>query len=433
MKYKPYSKYKESRVEWLAMVPEHWIVKKIKWDSAVFRGASPRPIDDPIFFDDEGEYAWVRISDVTASNEYLEATEQRLSEVGASLSVKLNPGSLFLSIAATVGKPCITQIKCCIHDGFVWFPYLKANPKFLYYIFACGESYKGLGKFGTQLNLNTETVGSIHIAFPPDVEQNLIVSFLDHETSRIDTLIEKKQELIKLLQEKRTALIHNAVTKGLNPNVKLKDSEIEWLGMLPEYWEIKKLKYVSKGVQTGITPPTDREEYFEDGVNWFTPADFSTNLLLNDSKRKLSKLAFEDGVAKLFPANSVFFVGIGATLGKVGYIDKPASSNQQINAIYFETLEKAKYYSYYLLINQPNIVALANASTLAILNQTQTKDIPVIVPDYNELKLLVSYLDTETTKIDNLITEVEKAIIKLQEYRIAVITAAVTGKINVSE
>ena len=146
MNRKPYSEYKESGVEWLGQVPGHWEVKAIKWESLVQRGASPRPIDDPIYFDDEGEFAWVRISDVTAAGMYLENTEQQLSELGSSLSVKMQPGSLFLSIAGSVGKPCIAKIKCCIHDGFVYFPRWKGDPRFLYYIFASGEPYKGLGK-----------------------------------------------------------------------------------------------------------------------------------------------------------------------------------------------------------------------------------------------------------------------------------------------
>jgi type I restriction enzyme S subunit len=267
---------------------------------------------------------------------------------------------------------------------------------------------------------------------PLPKEQQSIADFLDLETIRIDTLVQKKNELIVKLLEKRTAVIHNAVTRGLNPRAKLKESGIDWIGLMPLKWEVMKLKYVSQGVQTGITPPSEQLEYFEEEVNWYTPGDFSFDLLLKDSKRKLSELAFEDGVARYFPANSVLLVGIGATLGKVGYIDKPASSNQQINAIFFDNLEQAKYYSYYLLVNQPNVVSYANASTLAILNQAQTKDIPVIVPDFEEMKQIVSYLEVETTKIDNMVCEVEKAISKLQEYRTALITATVTGKINIS-
>src|SRR5205807_6899812 len=136
----------------------------------VKRGASPRPIDDPIYFDDEGEYAWVRISDVTASDKYLQKTEQKLSLLGQSKSICLEPGQLFLSIAGTVGKPIITQIKCCIHDGFVYFTSLHHNREYLFYVFSGGELYKGLGKLGTQLNLNTDTIGDIRIPVPPFIE-----------------------------------------------------------------------------------------------------------------------------------------------------------------------------------------------------------------------------------------------------------------------
>ncbi|MFZ3208745.1 MAG: restriction endonuclease subunit S [Geobacteraceae bacterium] len=203
---------KDSGVEWLGEVPEHWDVKRIKYLTPVKRGASPRPIDDPRYFDEDGEYAWVRIADVSASERYLEKTTQRLSEIGQELSVKMNPGGLFLSIAGTVGKPIITKIKCCIHDGFVYFPWLKESIEFLYYIFSSGQPYLGLGKMGTQLNLNTDTVGSIKIGVPPIDEQNSIVDYLDKKTGKIDEQTQKIRKAIDSLLEYRSALITNAVT-----------------------------------------------------------------------------------------------------------------------------------------------------------------------------------------------------------------------------
>ena len=162
----PDAPMKDSGVEWLGEIPATWKREKIKHVSIVKRGASPRPIDDPIYFDENGEYSWVRISDVTASNRYLIETEQTLSNLGASLSVKLGPGNIFVSIAATIGKPIITKIKCCIHDGFVYFPMLKESVDFFHYLFSSSGIYKGLGKWGTQLNLNTETFGNITAPIP---------------------------------------------------------------------------------------------------------------------------------------------------------------------------------------------------------------------------------------------------------------------------
>ena len=203
---------KDSGVEWLGEIPAHWEIKKVNRMCLVQRGASPRPIDNPIYFDDDGEYAWVRIADVSKSQKYLEITSQRLSALGKSRSVPLDPGELFLSIAATVGKPIITKIKCCIHDGFVYFVGLRENREYLFYVFSCGELYKGLGKLGTQLNLNTEIIGDIFLAVPPLPEQRAIAAFLDRETAQIDALIAKVQEAIDRLKELRTALISAAVT-----------------------------------------------------------------------------------------------------------------------------------------------------------------------------------------------------------------------------
>lgn len=203
---------KDSGVGWLGSVPARWEVKAIKWATPVQRGASPRPIDDPSYFDDDGEYAWVRISDVTAAGMYLDATEQRLSDLGSSLSVKIEPGGLFLSIAGTVGKPCIANIKCCIHDGFVYFPLWKGEPRFLFYLFASGEPYKGLGKMGTQLNLNTDTVGSIVISVPAAAEQKLITDYLDRTTAELDKMATTVEAAIARLTEYRQALITSAVT-----------------------------------------------------------------------------------------------------------------------------------------------------------------------------------------------------------------------------
>lgn len=203
---------KDSGVEWLGEVPAHWTVVAIKWLSPVLRGASPRPIDDPKYFDDFGEYSWVRIADVSASDGTLKETTQTLSALGSSLSVKMEPGEMFLSIAGTVGKPCITEIKACIHDGFVYFPSLSIDNKLLYRIFEVGTCYGGLGKMGTQLNLNTETVGGIYIGVPPRSEVADILEHIDHQSSVFDSLIGKATDGVSLLQERRYALISAAVT-----------------------------------------------------------------------------------------------------------------------------------------------------------------------------------------------------------------------------
>jgi len=254
-----YPKYKDSGIDWLGNIPEHWDIIKIKRLSIVKRGASPRPIDQPKYFDDNGEFAWVRIADVTASNKYLLKTTQTLSKLGNSLSVKQYPGDFFVSIAGSVGKPIITKIKCCIHDGFVYFPKLKINKEFIYYLFEAGQLFQGLGKFSTQLNLNTDTIGNIQIPLPPLEEQKTIARFLDRKLEQIGHFISNKQRLIELLKEQKTAIVNRAVTKGLNTDAPMKPSGIERLGEIPAHWKILKLKYISN-IRYGLgQPPREKE------------------------------------------------------------------------------------------------------------------------------------------------------------------------------
>ncbi|QPN56255.1 restriction endonuclease subunit S [Synechococcus sp. CBW1107] len=212
----PNVRLKPSGEEWLGDVPEHWEIRRVKSLSLVKRGASPRPIADQKYFDEGGEYAWVRIADVSASRKYLEETTQRLSVLGESMSVRLQPGALLLSIAGSVGKPIITKIKCCIHDGFVYFPQYHGNADFLYRVFSCGAPFGRLGKLGTQLNLNTDTVGGIRLGLPPDGEQGVIVAYLDEATTGIEQAVACVRREINLLHEYRTRLIADVVTGKLD-------------------------------------------------------------------------------------------------------------------------------------------------------------------------------------------------------------------------
>lgn len=410
-------------------------MKKVKRLCLVRRGASPRPIDDPIYFDEEGDYAWVRIADVTASERYLEATTQTLSSLGKSKSVALEPGELFLSIAATVGKPIITKIKCCIHDGFVYFVGLRENREYLYYLFSCGEPYKGLGKLGTQLNLNTDTIGDIYLPVPPHGEQQRIVQVLDRETAKIDALVAKNERLIELLQEQRTALIARAVTKGLDPTVPMRESGVEWLGEIPTHWELVALKRRTKRIQTGATPPTSQTGYYEDGaIAWYGPGSFANDLPLQAPIKFISESAVKDGVARVFEAGSAVIVTIGATIGKVAYMEQAGSSNQQITGVTFDLRHIfGKFGAYQLKRLEPVLRGIAPNTTLPILDQEEVGYLPFVVPPKVEQRAIAAFLDRETARIDALAAKVRDAIDRLNELRTALISAAVTGKIDVRE
>lgn len=189
-----------------------WKPVKLKYLARVQRGASPRPIDNPAYFDEEGSHAWVRIADVTASAKVLLNTTQRLSDLGLSLSVPLKPGELVVSIAGSVGKPVITGIECCIHDGFVAIREPRIHRDIIYYTLVLGDVFAGLGNLGTQLNLNSDIIRNLVIKVPPPGEQSALVARMDADAETHRRMGQLFNRSIALLNERKQAVITGAVT-----------------------------------------------------------------------------------------------------------------------------------------------------------------------------------------------------------------------------
>ena len=438
MSFPMYPEYKYSDAEWLGKVPNNWTVAAIKWLSPVLRGASPRPIDDPIYFDDDGEYGWVRISDVTASKDgYLKGTTQKLSAIGSSLSVKLEPGKLFLSIAGSVGKPCITKIQACIHDGFVYFPLLNIDQRFLYRIFELGSCFGGLGKMGTQLNLNTDTVGGILIAIPPIEDLTKILQFLDHETAKIDTLIHEQKRLIELLREKRQAVISQAVTKGLDPDVPMKDSGVEWLGDVPEHWTVGKLRWYAT-VQGGIAKGKDYADTKTITLPYLRVANVQAGYLDLSEVKEIAVL--ESEIERYSLTSGDVLMNEGGDNDKLGrgavwkgqitpclhqnhvFAIRP---NQHVSPEWLAMFTQSNRARSYFFLNSRQSTNLASISSSNVMNL----DLPIPSPT-EQVEILV-FLEVEVLRFSELQLQAEKAVGLLQERRSALISAAVTGKIDV--
>ncbi|GJC30632.1 restriction modification system DNA specificity domain-containing protein [Acinetobacter sp. KAM398] len=438
VKYQKYAEYKDSGVEWLENVPREWDIIKIKHLSTVKRGASPRPIDDPKYFDDNGEYAWVRIADVSASDMYLLNTTQTMSDLGSSLSVKLEPNQLFLSIAGTVGKPCINKIKACIHDGFVYFPELKIPNKYLFYVFAGEQAYKGLGKMGTQLNLNTDTVGDIKVALPKSQSDIYkIIEFLDHETTKIDHLIEKQQQLIELLKEKRQAVISHAVTKGLDPNVLMKDSGVEWLGEVPQNWTATKIGFHALKIGSGKTPKGGAEIYQDEGVLFIRSQNvYNDGLRVDNSESVYISEAIHDemSTSKIYSGDILLNI-TGGSIGRSSLVpDKfpEANVNQHVCII-----RVGKYLQEFLsLVIQSDLIqaqlrSIQTGGNREGLNFEQISKFWFVLPPKDEQEQIILFIKNKLNEFGKLEARANKAIQLMQERRTALISAAVTGKIDV--
>ena len=429
-----YEKYKDSEVAWIGEIPENWEVKRIKRLSSIKRGASPRPIANPLYFDDDGEWAWVRIADVSASERYLENTTQTLSELGASLSVKMLPNSFFLSIAGTVGKPIITKIKCCIHDGFVYFPYLNINVEYLYYIFSTGQPYLGLGKFGTQLNLNTDTVGEISIPLPDGKSIDTIVKFLDKKITEIDTLIDQKEQLLKLYEEEKKAIINRAVTKGIDSDVVMKDSNASWLKRIPQHWEVRRVGYSFGTIGSGTTPKTSESSYYDNGyIPWLNTGDLN-NGYIYDTKKKITDKALEDiSTLKIYPIDSLVIAMYGATIGKLGITKIETTVNQACCVLNNSDILKNKYLFYWFMLNKRHIITLSSGGGQPNISQEVIRNLKVQTPPLTEQNRIVEYIEKELQFIESKIQKTKDIITLQKEYRTALISEVVTGKIKVTE
>ena len=449
-------KTKPAQIPWLGEIPQKWEVRRLKMLSNIKRGASPRPIDDPKYFDDNGEFAWVRISDVTASDTYLEKTDQQLSELGASLSVKQYPGDLFLSIAGTVGKPIFAKIKCCIHDGFVTFSNLNSavNRMFLFYILNSGHAYFGLGKEGSQLNLNIDTVGNISIPLPPLHTQTAIVEFLDEKTAKISEFIKNKKELIELLKEQKKSLIYEAVTGKINNNEQItnnnqknspregwqakpdgvfsnsernknpspakagtpqgenfKPSGIPWLGEIPDGWEVVKLKKICKFEYGESLSSDNRSEegqipvYGSNGVvGMHDLAITKAPTIIIGRKGSFGKVNIS--LVPCFPIDTTF------------YIDS-TKTNQNI------------YWLHYLLPNL-RLDEVSDDSAVPGLSREKAYDNFIPLPPLHTQTAIVEFLDEKTAKIDETITTISQEIELVEEYKKSLIYQVVTGKIEIN-
>ncbi len=429
-----YEEYKDSGMEWIGEVPSHWEVRKIKTLSIVKRGASPRPIDNPKYFDDNGEYAWVRIADVSSSERYLKETTQTLSKLGASLSIKREPGDIFISIAGTVGKPIITHIRCCIHDGFVWFPHLKQDSEFLYYIFMSGQPYLGLGKMGTQLNLNTETIGEIRIPIPPLSEQQAIADYLDAKCGEINRAIDVQKKKIDLLNELKQTVITDAVTKGLNPNAPMKDSGVEWIGEVPEHWDVMRLRFASE-FRNGYTPSKANPEFWTDGtIPWYRMEDIrESGRFLKEAKQYITPEAVKGN--GLFEAGS-FILATTATIGEHAVLIVDSLANQQFTNLKIrKSLShnlSGKYFFYYLFVVDEYCKTTTRTATFPAVNMDDLKNFGITIPPVSEQQSIVAHIEKEVEKIDTQISKAHRKIELLDELKQSIITEAVTGKIKVS-
>ena len=435
-KYKPYSAYKPSGVEWLEEIPAHWKVRRLKYLATVNDDALPE-ITDP-----DMEITYVDIGNVDSVGG-ITGTEDMLFEDAPSRARRIvRQGDVIISTVRTYLK-AIARIKptdanLIVSTGFAvirpreldggFAAYALSSPYFVDRVVAhsVGVSYPAI---------NASELACLDIAFPPFPEQQAIVAFLDRETARIDALVAKKERLIELLHEKRTALITRAVTRGLEPDVPMKDSDVEWLGEIPAHWEVKKLKVMVSGITVGIVV-TPSKYYVDQGV----PCLRSLNIA--QGRISTEDLVFISEEANLLHKKSQIFTGdiVIVRTGRAGVAVVVPPEFDGANCIDLLIVRRSEsLYSrfFYYVMNSQMVAAQVSLDSVGAIqehyNTSTLSNLRIPFVPYTEQFFIAEFLDRETCKLDNLIAKVQEAIERLRELRSALISAAVTGRIDVRE
>lgn len=440
---------KSSDSEWLPQAPSDWEVVKLRSlaRKGLYTFIDGDWIETP-FITDEG-IRLIQTGNIGVGK-YIEQGFRYVSDETFGLldCTEISPGDILICrLAAPVGRACIapdlggrmiTSVDVCI---------LKTDeaidPRYLVY-FLSSSFYLAwmdvISRGSTRDRVSRSQLGVTHVFKPPHSVQQTISAFLDKEISRIDALISKKERQIELLQEKRQAIITRAVTKGLDPNAKMKDSGVEWVGQIPESWQVRKLKTLCELITKGTTPSTIGKEVTEEGKIRFVKAEN----IAKSNKLELQPSFFIDQETNALLSRSIvrkddlLFVIAGATIGKTAVVTVefvPANTNQAVCIVRLRKGGCVEYVHYFLqsaLVK--TIIQLQSVqSAQPNISMQDIGDFFVPYPPTENQRMISSHLVSATATIDTMQSKISTSIDLLKEYRSSLITAAVSGRIDLSK
>ena len=448
MSFPRYPAYKDSGVEWLGQVPEHWSVITLKRDldflTSGSRGWAANYADEGALF--------LRIGNLSRNDPSLDLADIQRVEVpdGAEAErTRVRPGDVLFSITAYLGS--VAVIPSGLETAYVSQHIALARlagrvllPPWVGYVTLsnAGQAYPAIqGYGGTKIQLSLDDVAGLLMTAPPLAEQQRIVDFLDRETAKIDALVAEYRTLIELLKEKRQAVISHAVTKGLDPTVPMKDSGVEWLGTVPTHWEVLALSRITSERCDGPFGISIKSEHYTDnGARVIRLQNIRAGRFDGTDEAFLDLDYFEQELSGHdVIAGDVLIAGLGDENNQVG---RACVAPEDLGP----ALVKADCFRFRVRHEgcRPSFIATqlsagasfdggyyATGTTRQRIPLSVTGRRRIVLPPVAEQRAIAGFLDRETAKLDALITEAEQAISLLQERRTALISAAVTGKIDV--
>ena len=435
MQFKQYPSYKNSGVEWLGDVPDEWDIYPF-WHLFNRKEITNKTqeqllsvyLDRGVILHSEGggmvhkpadnleKYQLVEVNDFVMNNQ-----QAWRGSVGVSpYKGIVSPAYLIFSFNKKICAPKF--FKYFLRDKGVVDQFMIASMS-----------------VGTiQRQVKWHLLKTIQLSIPSLIEQNTIANFLDTETARIDNLISKQEKLIELLEEQRKSIISHAVTKGLNPNAPMKDSGVEWLGDVPEHWEVTFIKYITKKISSGKTPLGGAEVYTDEGVIFLRSQNIYNDGLHLDDVSFIPHEIHASMKSSAVKKNDVLLNITGGSIGRTCLVDceiGEANVNQHVCIIRTSKDKYAKWLSVFMKSNsaQSQIFYSQTGAGREGLNFSQIGNMRLLFPPFVEQQEILDFLDQENLRFDNLILKQQSLIEKMKEYRASIISHAVTGKIDVRE
>lgn len=441
-RYQMYTDYLKVSTGWLDQVPANWYVIKLKYIADMQGGGTPSK-NEPDFWN--GDIPWVSPKDMKA--EWIDDAEDKITELGLKESATslIPPQSVLIVVRSGILKHslpvAINTIPVALNqDMKALHPSPSVIPEFLAWMLR-GTSADILALChhlgATVDSLRTDFLSNMLFPVPPIDEQPAIAAFLDRQTAKIDALIAKKRQLITALHEKRSAIISHAVTKGLNPDAPMKESGIEWVDSIPAHWQVQRLKFVAD-VRSGVAKGRKFEGVKTVELPYLRVAnvqaghiDLSDVAEIEVTVSEIERYSLKVGDVLMNEGGDYDKLGRGAVWK--GQIEPCLHQNhvfavrpyQQSLSLWITTLTLAQYARFYFMINSKQ------STNLASISSRNLSEFPVIMPPQSEREQILGYIEDETRHIDRLTAKGEETIERLQEYRAALISAAVTGKIDV--
>ena len=442
MSFTRYPNYKDSGVEWLGEVPGHWDIPQIKRTTYLKARVGWKGLTSEEFR--ERSFAYL----VTGSDfrekfvkwdECYQVEQERYDD---DPFIQLQNGDLLITKDGTIGKLAIVSNldrPACLNSGiFVVRPRNTYTTDFMYWILSSNvfSVFCDLESFGSTINhLYQNVFEQFAFPAPPESEQTQIAAFLDRETAKIDALVAEQRRLMELLKEKRQAVISHAVTQGLNPHAPMKPSGIEWLGDVPAHWEVKKIKFVTANVKAGpFGSALTKDVYVSAGYRVYgqeqvIPNDFT----LGDYFIAPAKY---DELSQYSVSPGDILISCVGTFGKIAIVPdniEPGIINPRLIRLRCSHAIKAEYLVEVMRSNVTfeQFSSFTRGGTMDVINIGTLNEIYIALPPKDEQQELLSFVHREIGKFDTLTTEAQRAIDLLQERRTALISAAVTGQIDV--